>query len=265
MQAREDSDTARLCAKQFAPEFRQLSTEAIRMQMNCLQQQHSAGTTTSANHVSFDSPPTSKSSHESRDLSDELVILNSPSLPGATPAITSLPSQQPQTPGGTQQLMTNMSSYQQGNIANSDVDYTSSSLQHHQSSNPGSYQSGSGFRASNVPPIYQQQQQQSVNSIGCAGPQHTSVFGPTSYQVLPSVSSSHKITSGYQPPTQIPVVSGTSLPAVQVPYISASSSYHPNAVPHHNVKVSHQYQQKQYPHQNILASYSGTGFTIPGH
>ncbi|VDK73714.1 unnamed protein product [Litomosoides sigmodontis] len=256
LQAREDSDTARLCAKQFAPDFRQLSTEAIRMQMNCLRQQHSAGTIASANHVSFDSPPTSKSSHESRDLSDELVILNPPSLPSATSGATSLPSQQPQTPGGTQQLMTNMSSHQQGAVANSDVDYISLPLQQqHQPSNPGSYQSGSGFRTSSVAPLYQQQQQQNANSVGYAGPQQTSIFGPTSYQVLPCVSSPHKITSCYQPSAQIPVISGTPLSAVQVPYISASSSYHPNAVPHHNVKVSHQYQQKQHHHQNAIASY----------
>ncbi|CAG9537737.1 unnamed protein product [Cercopithifilaria johnstoni] len=267
LQAREDADTARLCAKQFVPEFRQLSTEAIRMQMNCLQQQHSAATTTNANHVSFDSPPTSKSSHESRDLSDELVILNSPSLPGATADVTYSSSQQPQTLGGTiyqpQQLMVNMSSYQQGIMANSDIDYTSSSLQqHHQSSNPGGYQSSSGFQASNVSSVYQQQQQ-NVNSVGYAGPQQTSVFGPTSYQVLPSVSSSHKIVSGYQPSTQLPVISGTPSPVVQIPYISSSSSYHPNTVPHYNVKVSHQYQQKQqHHHQNVHASYPGTKFAI---
>ncbi|VDM10446.1 unnamed protein product, partial [Wuchereria bancrofti] len=127
LQAREDADTARMCAKQFAPEFRQPGTEAIRVQMNCLQQQHNAATTTNANHVSFDSPPTSKSSHESRDLSDEIVILNPPSLPGATSEATYSPSQQPQTPGGTsyqpQQLMVNLGSYQQGIVANSDIDY----------------------------------------------------------------------------------------------------------------------------------------------
>uniref|UniRef100_A0A0R3S661 Junctophilin n=1 Tax=Elaeophora elaphi TaxID=1147741 RepID=A0A0R3S661_9BILA len=245
LQAHEDADTARLCAKQFAPEFKQLSTEAIRMQMNCLQQQHSAGTATSANHVSFDSPLTSKSSHESRDLSDELVILNSPPLPSATPEAAYSPSQQSQTPGGTlyqpQQLMVNLGSYHQGIMANSDVDYTSSSLQqHHQSSNPGGYQ------------------------IGYAGPQQTSIFNPVSYQMLPSVSSSHKIVSGYQPSTQLPVISGTPLPVVQVPYIFSSSSYRSNAVPHHNVSVSHQYQQKQQHHQqNILATYPGTGFAIP--
>lgn len=232
--------------------------------MNCLQQQHSAGTTTSANHVSFDSPPTSKSSHESRDLSDELVILNSPSLPGATPEVTYSPSQQPQTPGDTlyqpQQLMVSLGSYQQGIMANSDVDYTSSSLQqYHQSSNPGGYQSSSGFQATNVASIYQQQQ--NVNSVGYAGPQQTSIFGPTSYQVLPSVSSSHKVAGSYQPSTQLPVISGTHLPVVQVPYVSSPSSYRPNAVPHHNVNVPHQYQQKQqHHHQNMLALYPGTEF-----
>uniref|UniRef100_A0A1I8ETX9 Junctophilin n=1 Tax=Wuchereria bancrofti TaxID=6293 RepID=A0A1I8ETX9_WUCBA len=175
LQAREDADTARMCAKQFAPEFRQPGTEAIRVQMNCLQQQHNAATTTNANHVSFDSPPTSKSSHESRDLSDEIVILNPPSLPGATSEATYSPSQQPQTPGGT------------------------------------SYQ-----------------------------PQ----------QLMPN--------------TQLSVISGTPVPVVHVPYVSSSSSYHPNAVPHHNFNVSHLYQQKQQQHhQNLLASYPGTGFAIP--
>ncbi|EJD76031.1 junctophilin [Loa loa] len=269
LQAREDADTARMCAKQFAPEFRQPGTEAIRVQMNCLQQQHSAGTTTSANHVSFDSPPTSKSSHESRDLSDELIILNPPSLPLATPEITYTPSQQSQTPGGTiyqpQQVMVNLGSYQQGIMTNSDADYIPSSLQqHHQSSNPGGYQSSSGFQTNSVASIYQQQQQQhSVNSVGYAGSQQTSIFGPTSYQVLPSVSSSHKVAGGYQPSTQLPVISSTALPGVQLPYISSSSSYRPNAVPHHNFSVTHQYQQKQQQHQNILASYPGTGFAIP--
>ncbi|VDO34857.1 unnamed protein product [Onchocerca flexuosa] len=273
LQAREDADTARICAKQFVPEFRQLGTEVIRAQMNCLQQQHSTGTITSANHVSFDSPPTPKSSHESRDLSDELVILNSPSLPGASAETTYSPSQQPQTPGGIsyqpQQSMVNLSSYQQGIMTNSDVDCTPSPLQqqHHQSSNPGGYQSNSGFQGSNVASIYQQQQQQqqpqqSVNSIGYAGPQQTSVFGPVSYQMLPSASSSYKI-AGYQASTQLPAISSKPLPVVQMPYISSSSSYRPNAVPHHNVNLPHQYQQKQQHHQNVLASYLDTGFTIP--
>lgn len=234
------------------------------MQMNYLQQQHSAGTITSPNHVSFDSPPTSKSSHESRDLSDELVILNPPSLPGTTPDVAYSPSQQSQTQGGIlyqpQQLMSNMSSYQQGMIINSDVDNASSSLQqHHQSSNPGGYQSSSGFQSSNVASIYQQQ---NVNSVGYTGSQQTSTFSPTSYQVLPSVSSSHKIAGSHQPFAQLPAVSGTPLPVAKAPYIS-SSSHHPNTVPHHNIKVSHQYQQKQQHHQqNVLSSYQGTGFAI---
>uniref|UniRef100_A0AAF5RWU8 Junctophilin n=2 Tax=Wuchereria bancrofti TaxID=6293 RepID=A0AAF5RWU8_WUCBA len=278
LQAREDADTARMCAKQFAPEFRQPGTEAIRVQMNCLQQQHNAATTTNANHVSFDSPPTSKSSHESRDLSDEIVILNPPSLPGATSEATYSPSQQPQTPGGTsyqpQQLMVNLGSYQQGIVANSDIDYMSSSFQqHHQSSNPGVYQSSSGFQTGNVTSIYQQQQQSqqqqqqqqhNVNSVGYAGQQQTSIFGSTSYQMLPNVSSSHKVAGSYQPNTQLSVISGTPVPVVHVPYVSSSSSYHPNAVPHHNFNVSHLYQQKQQQHhQNLLASYPGTGFAIP--
>uniref|UniRef100_A0A8R1Y0J1 Junctophilin n=1 Tax=Onchocerca volvulus TaxID=6282 RepID=A0A8R1Y0J1_ONCVO len=280
LQAREDADTAKICAKQFVPEFRQLGTEVIRAQMNCLQQQHSAGTITSANHVSFDSPSTPKSSHESRDLSDELVILNPPSLPGASAETTYSPSQQPQSPGGIlyqpQQPMVNLSSYQQGILTNSDFDCTPSSLQqqqqqhHHQSSNPGGYQSSSGFQSSNVGSFYQQQQQQqqqpqqNVNSIGYAGPQHTPMFGPVSYQVLPSVSS-HKIAGGYQASTQFPVISSTPLPVVQMPYISSSSSsYRPNAVPHHNVNVLHQYQQKQQQHhQNMLTSYLDTRSAIP--
>ncbi|KAK6106629.1 MORN repeat family protein [Brugia pahangi] len=269
LQAREDADTARMCAKQFAPEFRQPGTEAIRVQMNCLQQQHNATTTTNTNHVSFDSPPTSKSSHESRDLTDEIVILNPPSLPGATSEVIHSPSQQSHTPGGTlyqpQQLMVNLGSYQQGIVANSDVDYISSFQQHHQS-NPGAYQSSSGFQTSSVTSIYQQQQQSqqqqhNVNSVGYAGQQQTSTFGSTSYQMLPNVSSSHKVAGGYQPNTQLPVISGTPLPVVHVPYVSPSSSYHANAVPHHNFNVSHLYQQKQQ--QNLLASYPGTGFAIP--
>ncbi|KAK6106628.1 MORN repeat family protein [Brugia pahangi] len=261
LQAREDADTARMCAKQFAPEFRQPGTEAIRVQMNCLQQQHNATTTTNTNHVSFDSPPTSKSSHESRDLTDEIVILNPPSLPGATSEVIHSPSQQSHTPGGTlyqpQQLMVNLGSYQQGIVANSDVDYISSFQQHHQS-NPGAYQSSSGFQTSSVTSIYQQQQQSqqqqhNVNSVGYAGQQQTSTFGSTSYQMLPNVSSSHKVAGGYQPNTQLPVISGTPLPVVHVPYVSPSSSYHANAVPHHNFNVSHLYQQKQQ--QNLLASY----------
>ncbi|KAM3721409.1 Junctophilin-3 [Dirofilaria immitis] len=263
LQAREDADTARMCAKQFAPEFRPSDyIGATRVQMDCLQQQHNGGTNTSANHVSFDSPLTSKSSHESRDLSDELVILNSPSLPGTSPELTYSSSQQPQTPGSTlhqpQQPVVNLGSYQQG--TNSDADYAPSLLQqHHQSSSPSGYQSNSGFQASSVSSSayqQQQQQQQSVNSAGYAGPQQTSIFGPATYQMLPGVSSSYKVTGGYQSSTQIPVISGTPLPVIQVPYISSSSSYRPNAVPHHTANVPYQYQQKQQHHyQNMLTSY----------
>nr|CTP81909.1 Bm5918 [Brugia malayi] len=269
LQAREDADTARMCAKQFAPEFRQPGTEAIRVQMNCLQQQHNTTTTTTnTNHVSFDSPPTSKSSHESRDLTDEIVVLNPPSLPGATSEVIYSPSQQSHTPGGTlyqPQQLVNLGSYQQGIVANSDVDYISSSFQQHHQSNPGAYQSSSGFQTSSVTSIYQQQQQSqqqqhNVNSVGYAGQQQTSTFGSTSYQMLPNVSS-HKVAGGYQSNTQLPVISGTPLPVVHVPYVSSSSSYHANAVPHHNFNVSHLYQQKQQ--QNLLASYPGTGFAIP--
>lgn len=70
-QAREDADTARIYAKQFAPEFKQPGTEVIRMNR---MQNH-------ANHVSFEDP-SKRISYESRDhLSDDVVILNTPQFP----------------------------------------------------------------------------------------------------------------------------------------------------------------------------------------
>ncbi|KHN77850.1 Junctophilin-3 [Toxocara canis] len=88
-QAREDSDTARICAKQFAPEFKQPGTEVIRM--NRLQNH--------ANHVSFESnmptaPPKmlsqSQQIHDPQlyDIStnaDDIVVLNSPPTPISSP------------------------------------------------------------------------------------------------------------------------------------------------------------------------------------
>lgn len=75
VQAREDADTARICAKQFAPEFKQPGAEAMRaMQQNRVQN-------VTANHVSFESPP-SKGSQDSRDFSsDEMLLFGSPPLP----------------------------------------------------------------------------------------------------------------------------------------------------------------------------------------
>ncbi|VDK52046.1 unnamed protein product [Gongylonema pulchrum] len=247
MQAREDADTARICAKQFAPEFKQPGTEVLRMHMK---QQYSGGTASTANHVSFDSPPASKGSHESRDLSDEVVILNAPSLPGSTPA-GSYPMQNPAVAGNLYQQYG--SSVPPQLMANPETAYRQQQQQQ-QPVNAGDYQGASGYQVANPSLAYSQQQLQGVTAAtGYPGPQQ-SALGPNYYQALPSVSSSYNQATGYTTGAPLPA-SGPNLPVIQ----ASSSSYLPNAVPH-SAGVPHQYHQQQHHHHHLLASH----YPVPG-
>ncbi|VDN07058.1 unnamed protein product [Thelazia callipaeda] len=231
LQAREDADIAGMYAKQFSPEFRQSSQDgALRvMKSNRLQHHQQQHLHSNTNHVSFDSPPASKSSHESRDLSDELVVLNSPSLPGTAPVETNYAGvsffQQPSNPGEHQHFP---------------VINPGSSPEQAMSLLVGNNSGTAAYTTTTSTSNTSYQQQQSVNSAGYTG--------PTSYQVLPSSSYNQvplatAATAAYS--------SGTPLPVVQMspPYISSSSSYLSNAVPPHfnpNQLSSQQYHHHKH-------------------
>lgn len=229
MQAREDADTARICAKQFAPEFKQPGTEAIRM-LNRLQNNTATG-----NHVSFEYP-SSKGSHDSKDLTDEIVVLNPPSLPSITPTTQSqlhsynLPSSQ-----GTNPILQGISpGYQTAN---------------------NSHQNALNYQ--NPVPYHYHHQQQPETTNYHAGPLSSSIT-PSSYQLMPpSVSSISYGSTVQAPATPLPTSTTTNI-----------SSCLPNAVPHSiSVQQPQQLQQQQSYQPNLigLQEQPQTGFYSEHH